>query len=265
MSCKKTDFFTLLELLTVIALIALLAGLLLPALSKARAKAVAASCSNLLKQYGVATSIYAMTWNDFLPDVQTFLKPESGFVDTFSSSQGGSLPEKITRCPGDGATQALGRLGILQQTGTDLTVSYGGSGNMLSNSRSGRSTGYVVDFVKVADSRLKRPSKSITWCDYQKQSGDEHVGFYPAIPLSKADRSSLGNVAFRHQRCCNAVYLDGHCGFVRMNANILLQDSGHNLAQGHTWDPPCNTQYPFGPRAANVSMGVAENPCVSYQ
>jgi type II secretory pathway pseudopilin PulG len=261
MSCKKTDFFTLIELLTVIGLIAVLAGMLLPGLGKARAKAVTTSCGNLLKQYGVATSIYAMTWDDYLPDVQTYLKPESGFVEAFASSQGGSLPEKITRCPGDGTTQTLGRLGILQ----DLPISYGGSGNMLSNSRSGRSTGYVVDFVKVADSRLKQPAKSITWCDYQKQPGDEHVGFYPAIPLSKANRSSLGNVAFRHQRCCNAVYLDGHCGFVRMNSNIQLQDNGHNLAPGHTWNPPCNTQYPFGPRAANAHMNVCDNPSVTFQ
>ena len=63
----KIRIFTLIELLIVIAMTAILAGMLLPALNKAREKAQKIKCSSNLKQMGTVITMYIQDNKDFKP------------------------------------------------------------------------------------------------------------------------------------------------------------------------------------------------------
>lgn len=64
---QKKIHFTLIELLITIAIIAILAAMLLPALNKARESARSASCLSNRKQLLIAVFQYADNYNSFLP------------------------------------------------------------------------------------------------------------------------------------------------------------------------------------------------------
>ena len=80
-SCCRKKTFTLIELLVVVAIIAILAGMLLPALNAARNKARGISCSSNLKQFGHTEAMYE---NDYTRKIPTLMQWQnsSGTADT---------------------------------------------------------------------------------------------------------------------------------------------------------------------------------------
>ena len=91
--------FTLVEMLVVIAIIAILAALLLPALGRGKESARSVSCMNNLHQLALATSAYTLDANGSVPVFRTWLaKVGSGDLTT-----GGLYPylksKAVYRCP----------------------------------------------------------------------------------------------------------------------------------------------------------------------
>ncbi len=251
--------FTLIELLVVISIIALLVGIMLPVLSRARTAAQGATCKSLMHQYHLASEGYVVDNKDFAVDIYKFLDYQKGIIKYMSSHD--QMDPKIARCPADKSTEDLGRLGEIGNTtnplyqisksdGTTYTVkvSIGASENSTSASQQPGNGGSVSQrWIRRSSLVGFDLTRIMLWGDYQNNRGGDPEKLAATVgPGSLAvtgDNTKIGSLVFRHDgNTFNTAFADGHAGAIRTNKKIT--DDKHDLASGETWGTyPTGTAY----------------------
>ncbi len=207
--------FTLIELLIVVAIIAILAGMLLPALNQARERAKAASCVSNLKQVGVANNLYMNDFDGFYPVTGRIKYPDVAdpvYSWSVNLNKMGYITGnfyKLTRCPSirivpNTDSAGVSSYGVNKQYRTDKGLTL-----VLSFATNSSATDYY-GFAPLK--KIKDPGKFISHADSVSANDSGYLGC--AYYQFSCDAYNGGAPFAVHSDNANCLFGDGRVGAV---------------------------------------------------
>jgi len=225
--------FTLVELLVVISIIGLLAGLAVPAISNGLKSSKAGACLSNLHQIGVATMTYAAENSFKLPNSGSNAVPEwpttlASLVSTDTKSK-----KSIFVCPGCEKP-------VQQGSDLEIAITYGMHGGLMPKNGTASNLSSVVRPTEVilAADVCQDPGKK-GWSPYciegpstvTSQSGGGKGGGSITLtdPIATSTDADTGDnpwMRYRHSGKVNVVMCDGHAESIKrgavLNKNIIF-------------------------------------------
>ena len=208
-SLLRRNGFTIVEMIVGIAVIAILAVLLLPAVGGLRASAKSAVCINNLRQLGSGLILYAQEHDNKLP--QAWYKGNDGFLWYWSADftpylgEQGLSRHKLGMCPAWNGTRTKGVPGDvvwMPNTYNSYTMGY----PAVPNNR----------FLATPSlSQYTRPSTTLLLCDGAPQASytytaDHLLGYDRSVAAFLATNNASSRTAFRHNGKMNVLFADLH-------------------------------------------------------
>ncbi len=161
--------FTLIELLVVIAIIAILAGMLLPALSKAKGKALATACLNNCRQMSLASRLYAQDFNGKFPWTFSLVGNQQDRKSWYNYIMPYQQAKKVLLCPVRPKRVGLRSTSSPFLVSSDGEVAYpvdGTVGNYGANFRLGGCWWPGTwEYRGITEESVRNPSGTVQLCD----------------------------------------------------------------------------------------------------